>query len=211
VLDSAARGADHASIAETTGEASMKIARAALVLFAVGAIAATVTYAALPLSGRVLSNGELAGMKINGPDPVVTGASAWVANTRVPRSAQKAEITRLRKLGFVAGVYESLITNENRGGISGVQQFPSAKSASAQLAYESVANGPWTDFSVHGIPDARGFESINNSSSGRNVAFTDGDYYYIVGAGWSGGSTNAVSRGAVVAAALVLYHRVHGK
>jgi len=64
---------------------------------------------------------------------------------------------------------------------------------------------------VQGIPDARGFESISNSSSGRNVAFADGDYYHIVGAGWSGGSTNAVSRGAVAAAALALYHRVHGK
>jgi hypothetical protein len=150
-------------------------------------------------------------MKINGPDPVVTGASAWVTNARVPRSAQKAEIARLRKLGFVAGVYESLITNQNRSGISGVQQFPSAKSAMAELAYESTANGPWTGFPVQGIPDARGFESISNSSSGRNVAVADGDYYYIVGAGWSGGSTNAVSRGAVAAAALALYHRVHGK
>jgi hypothetical protein len=189
----------------------VKIARAVLILFAVSAIAATVSYAALPLTGRVLSSGELAGMKINGPHPVVTGASAWVANARVPPPAQKAEIARLRKLGFVAGVYESLITDPSRGGISGVQQFPSAKSAMAELAYESVANGPWSDFPVHGIPDARGFESISSAGSGRNVAFTDGDYYYIVGAGWSGGSTNAVSRGAVVAAALVLYHRVHGK
>jgi hypothetical protein len=67
----------------------------------------------------------------------------------------------------VAGVYESLITNQNRSGICGVQQFPSAMSALAELAYESTANGPWTGgFPVQGILDARGFESISNSSSG---------------------------------------------
>lgn len=189
----------------------VKIARAAVVLIVVGGVVASVSYAALPLTARVLHSGELAGMKISGPDRIITGASAWVTTAGFPRSAQKAEIARLRKLGFVAGVDESLITNQNRGGISGVQQFPSAKSATAELAYESTANGPWTYFPVHGIPGARGFESISNSNSGRNVAFTDGVYYYIVGAGWSGGSTNAVSRGAVAAAAVVLYHRVHGK
>jgi hypothetical protein len=189
----------------------VKLARAVLVLVVVGALAATVSYAALLLSGRVLSSGELAGMKVNGPDRVITGASAWVARTGDPSSNQKAQTARLRKLGFVAGVYESLITNENRGGISAVQQFASAKSAMAQLAYESTTNGPWTDFPVHGIPDARGFESISDSGSGRNVAFTDGVYYYIVGAGWSGGPADAVSRDAVAAAALVLYRRVHGK
>jgi hypothetical protein len=56
-----------------------------------------------------------------------------------------------------------------------------AKSAMAELSYESTANGPWAGFPVHGIPDAKGFESICNSSGGRNVAFDDGDHYYIVG------------------------------
>jgi hypothetical protein len=78
------------------------------------------------------------------------------------------------------------------------------------LAYESSVNGPWTYFPVQGIPGARGFEHIGSSGNGRNVAFSDGVYYYLVGAGWSG-STNAVSRSAVIAAALVLYHRVDGK
>jgi hypothetical protein len=189
----------------------VKLARAILVLVAVGAVAATASSAALPLTGRVLSSGELAGMKISGPHSVITGASAWAATVDGPRSAQKAaDIARLRKLGFVAGVYESLIANQNRGGISVVQQFPSAKSAMADLAYESKADGPWTDFTVRGIPGARGFESISSSNSGRNVAFTDGVYCYLVGAGWSGGSTYAVSRGAVAAAALALYDRVRG-
>jgi hypothetical protein len=156
----------------------------------------------------VLSSGELAGMKINGPDPVVTGASAWVTNARVPRSAQKAEIARLRKLGFVAGVYESLITQPEPQRHQRRPAVPIGEVCDGRVGLR--VHGEW-GFPVQGIPDARGFESISNSSSGRNVAFADGDYYYIVGAGWSGGSTNAVSRGAVAAAALALYHRVHGK
>ena len=189
----------------------MRIARVAVVLIVVGGTAASVSYAALPLTGRVLHSGELAGMTIRGPDRVTTGASAWVTTTGSPRSAQKAEIARLGKLGFVAGVDESLISNQNRGGISVVEQFPSAKSAKAELAYETTANGPWTYFPVQGIPGARGFEQISNSGNGRNVAFTDGVYYYVVGAGWSGGPTNAVSRSEVAAAAVALYHRLHGK
>jgi hypothetical protein len=189
----------------------VRIVRATAVLIVVGGIAASVSYAALPLTGRVLHSGELAGMTISGPDRVTTGASAWVTNEGLPRSAQKAEIARLRKLGFVAGVDESLSSDQGRGGISVVEQFRSAKSAKAELAYESTSNGPWTYFPVQVIPGARGFEQISNSGNGRNVAFSDGVYYYAVGAGWSGGSTKAVSRSAVIAAALVLYHRVHGK
>lgn len=185
----------------------MKVARAAVCLLVVGAIAASVSYAALPLTGRVLRSGELAGMTINGPDRVTTSASAWVSTT----DSSHSDVARLRKLGFVAGVDESLIGKQNLGGISIVEQFPSAKSAKAELAYETAVNGPWTYFPVQGIPSARGFEHIGNSGNGRNVAFTDGVYYYLVGAGWSGGATSAVSRSATIAAALVLYNRVHGK
>ena len=46
-----------------------------------------------------------------------------------------------------------------RDGLSAVEQLSSAKSAKAELAYESTANGPWTSFTVHGIPGARGFEA----------------------------------------------------
>jgi len=66
----------------------VKIARAALVLFAVGGIAATVSYAALPLTGRVLSSGELSGMKINGPNRVLTGAGARASSGAQRTSGQ---------------------------------------------------------------------------------------------------------------------------
>jgi hypothetical protein len=149
-------------------------------------------------------------MKPTGPVGVITGAGAWARGFY----HQSDQVGRLRKLGFVAGVGENLAVagNEDRFGVSAVEQFSSASAARAELRYTSTANGPWTDFPVHGIPGARGFEEIAHpGTSGRNVAFADGDYAYIVGAGWNGGSANGVSRSTLESAALVLYHRVHGK
>jgi prepilin-type processing-associated H-X9-DG protein len=120
------------------------------------------------------------------------------------------EVARLRKIGFVAGVDENLITpaNPDRYGLSSVQQFSSAAGAKSQLAHLLSAGGPWQYFSVSGIPGARGFDSAGSTSGGRNVAFVDGDYLYAEGAGWQGGSNFAVSRSAVSAAARLIYHRV---
>lgn len=190
----------------------MRITRAGVVALGVAGVAASVAYAALPLTGRVLRSGELAGMQANAPAHVVRGASAWVTSGGFAPLAPKAEIARLSKLGFVAGVNENLSTpgNPNRYGLSAVQQFSSAKFARAELAFVATSE-PRTSFRVHGIPGARGFESMSNQSNGRNVAFAVGDYYYIVGAGWTGSSSNAVSRNTLAAAALVLYHRVHGR
>jgi hypothetical protein len=42
------------------------------------------------------------------------------------------------------------------------------------------------------------------------VAFTDGSFYYIVGAGWLGSSSNAVSRAQLISTALALHQRVQG-
>jgi hypothetical protein len=194
------------------GEGVVRITRAAVVGVAVAGVVAAVAYAALPLTGRVLRSGELAGMKPNVPAHVVVGANAWVGSGGFAPLAPKAEIARLRKLGFVAGVNENVSTpgNQNRYGLSAVQQFSSAKSAAAELVFVSTSE-PRTSFPVHGIPGALGFESISNQNGARNVAFADGDYYDIVGAGWGGGSSNAVSRSTLTAAAVVLYHRVHGR
>jgi hypothetical protein len=116
----------------------------------------------------------------------------------------------------VAGIADSLITpdNQDRYGLSLVEQFSSPRSAAAELAHEtgpSAPGGPWTYFAVSGMPQARGFETIDQESGGRNVGFADGAFYYVVGAGWNGGASNAVSRAQVIAATLRLFHRVHGR
>ncbi len=63
-------------------------------------------------------------------------------------------------------------------------------------------------FPVTGIPGAIGFGGSGQGSSGINVAFDEGDYYYLVGQ-----SVSALGPGpehALIAAAQSLYHRVHG-
>ena len=189
----------------------MHIARVGVVSLAIAAGAAAVAVAALPLAGRVLVSGELARMTPSGEVGVIAGAAAWVRSGLGPN--QKAEIARLRKLGFIAGVRENLYAQHNlaRGGLSAVEQFSSATAARAEVVHESVANGPWLSFPVHAIPGARGFEHLSRQRNDRNVAFADGSYYHIVGGGWDGPSSNAISRSTVVAAALRLYQRVHGR
>jgi hypothetical protein len=181
---------------------------------ALAALAVTIAEAAtLSLTQRVLAAGQLAGMKPEHAPTVLKGASAYATAEGLNPSQTSTEAKRLTKLGFIAGVTEPLSspTNGNLGGLSVVIQFSSAASAQANLAEQSTSSGPWKYFSVAGIPGARGFEQISSSGSGRNVGFTDGPVYYLVGAGWSGGTSNGVSRTALSTVALALYHRVHGK
>jgi len=170
---------------------------------------ASASTAALPLTQRVLAAGELAAMKPLSAPVVVRGASAWA--TSFPKSSRKEELARFRSLGFVAGIDENLVTpgNTDRYGLSLMEEFSSAKSARTELAHAAAANPTWTHFAVPGIPGAAGFELAHGATGGRNVGFTDGPFYYIVGAGWLGSSSNAVSRAQLIAAALVLYQRVH--
>jgi hypothetical protein len=176
--------------------------------FAVGPASAST---ALPLTARVLQAGELARMKPLSPPVVVHGASAWVTAS-FPKSSRTAELARFRSLGFVAGIDENLITpgNTDRYGLSVMEEFTSATAATAELAHAAAANPTWTQFAVPGVPGARGFELTRGASPGRTVAFTDGSFYYIVGAGWLGSSSNAVSRAQLISTALALHQRVHG-
>jgi hypothetical protein len=199
-------------------EPMMRIAHRGVATFAVSVALAALAVAAaeaatLSLTQRVLAAGQLAGMKPSRSPTVLKGASAYAAAEGLNPSQISTEVKRLTKLGFVAGVNEQLssASNSNLGGLSVVMQFSSAASAKANLAEESTSNGPWKYFAVAGIPGARGFEAISSSGSGRNVGFTDGPFFFLVGAGWSGGTSNGVSRSTLSAVALALYHRVHGK
>jgi hypothetical protein len=158
---------------------------------------------ALPLTQRVLTAGEFAGMRPNAPPGVVTGAAAWAAGNG-------SQLKQLRNLDFVDGVAENLVTpgNANRFGLSMVMQFKTAAAAANELKIASTTNGPWKYFTVTGIPGARGFGGTSSGGGGVNVGFTVGPYYYLEGAGWQSGSSNAVSSKATIAAAQLIYHRV---
>lgn len=182
-------------------------AAAVLCLAVAGGAYGSGVAATFPLAQRVLKAGQFAGMKPSKPPTVINSASGW-AQGNTTMAAQ------LRHWGFVAGVAENMLTpgNQSRFGLSIVMKFASAASAKAELASDSTSNGPWRYFKVPGIPGARGFEALapagTGGTSGRNVGFTDGPYFYLVGAGWSG-DKNAVSRSAVIAGGLLIYQRVN--
>ncbi len=161
------------------------------------------------LKQGVLQSGQLGGMATQSAAPL-TNATDWAAADELSPQANKAEVARLKKIGFVAGLSLPLVTknNANRYGLTAVEQFKSPSGAKAELTHTVSTDGPWTSFPVPGIPGARGFEQGGSSGGGRNIAFTHDDYYYIIGSGWQTGASNAVPRAAIIAAAVALYHRV---
>jgi hypothetical protein len=92
------------------------------------------------------------------------------------------------------------------------ERFRSAKSARAEVAFAATPQPgvKQTGFTVAGIPGARGFDSSDGRSSGHNIAFAAGSYYYLVGVGWPTVLPHPPSRARLVTAAQRLYKRVHG-
>ena len=156
----------------------------------------------LPLTQRVLKAGQFAGMKPSSPPTLIRNPSAFFPGSQALEA-------RMRQLGFVAAVAEQLMDpgNPDRYGLSQVVQLSSAANAKSALKYYSTANGPWTRFTVTGIPGAVGFEQLG-SQGGRNIGFTLGPYFYLTGDGWQNGVKNAVPSSALQAAALLTYNRV---
>ena len=166
-------------------------------------VGSSVAASSLPLTQRVLKAGQFAGLKPSSPPTVIRNGAAFF-------QGDQALEARLRQLGFVAGVAEQLMTpgNPNRGGLSEVVQLSSAANAKSALKYYYTSNGPWTLFTVTGIPGAVGFEQSGGGFWGRNIGFARGPYFYLVGAGWQNGAKNAIPRSALQAAALLIYNRV---
>jgi hypothetical protein len=187
--------------------------RASIVRVAVGAavVAAVVgagsrvawarpTGSSLPLTARVLHAGDFLGLRPQGRVVVVPSPQQW-ALTEPPGSPFDAAL--LRKDGFAGGIFEHLHWQaRNTDGLSMVVQLGSPAAARKYLA---SYNGLATPFPVSDLPNAHGF----GDQGGINIAFADGDYAYLVGAGWNG-STPTVTKAQLLAAATLLYHREHG-
>jgi hypothetical protein len=171
---------------------------AAVILLA--SVGTGVAATSLPLTKRVLA---FAGMKPAGAPTVVRSAAVFA-------SGDAALVGELRRLDFVAGVAQQLSAsaNPNRFGLSQVVQLSSPANATAALRYYHTSNGPWTLFTVTGIPGAVGFEQSAGGQGGRNIGFAVGAYFYLVGDGWQDGAKNAIASSALQAAALLLYNRV---
>jgi hypothetical protein len=164
------------------------------------------------VKGRVLTAGELAGFKPAGNRTLGVDAASWAASGGTPASRRSSETTRLTGLGFVAAISEHLQPTSGGAaeGLSIVEQFRSAGSARTELAYQvKQGTGPGvTTFAVPGIPGASGFGGSSSETTGMNVAFSKGAYYYLVGAGWPTGTSSTPTRAELIAAAQHLYNRV---
>jgi hypothetical protein len=170
----------------------------------------------LPLSARVIAQGELAGFGPFGPARVETfrsPASFLAAYQQAATPAQvSAWVALLKREGFVAVAAEQLGSRKrNRGGLSWAMELGSPADARSELVKEvrtDESHGPVSRFVVAGIPGAVAFRLGTSSSGGDNVLFSDGRFLYFVGVGWSTGSKPA--RAALIAAAEKLYKRVRG-
>jgi hypothetical protein len=175
---------------------------------AVGVGSAAPRVSALPLTARVLHAGDFLGLRPQNPVIVIRNAARWAGLVEPPGqggSGALFDAARLKKDGFAGGISEHLHWQaRNIDGLSIVVQLGSHAAASKYL---TIYNGLATPFTVSGIPAARGF----GDSGGINVAFADGDYAYLVGAGWQPNATQRVSRTQLMNAAKLLYRRVHGR
>ena len=74
------------------------------------------------LKQGLLSSGQLAGMNTQGTAPV-NSISVWLAGENLAGSQAQAESARLRRIGFLAGVSEQMVspTNTDRFGLSTTQ------------------------------------------------------------------------------------------
>ena len=66
-----------------------------------------------------------------------------------------------------------------------------------------------TRFAVPGVPGATGLYAHRTDGAGYDAVFTDGPYFYDVGA-YSPDAKSPPTSAQVAAAAAAVYHRVHG-
>jgi hypothetical protein len=168
------------------------------------------------IRGRMLNNNEPAGFTESGRVIGLT-PKMWLQENQTPQNQVGSETARLGRLGFVKGVTEDLSAGSSQGALSGlslVEQFRTPKAARSELATEvrefkrSITSpAHYFAFAVAGIPGAQGSGTVSTGTAGIYLAFTEGDYYYLVGEG--GPDLRELKKAALRAAAVHLYHRVH--
>jgi hypothetical protein len=158
--------------------------------------------------GVMLVAGELPGFIPAGYRPPATSPQSWVAE--YPPAQRAPEAARLEALGFVAGIDEHLAPTKGGNGeaISNVEQFRSAKGATAEVAAQvnQALGRHETPFAVAGIPGAHGWGFSQSSMPDANIEFAVGPYYYLIGFGTS--AAIAPTHAQLIAAAQSLYRRV---
>ena len=184
---------------------SLSVAVVAGLLFGTGVALAS----PLPLAQRVLEAGDFLGLKPVGSPHATSDAARWAKTYAGPA----ATATTLKQVGFVSGLGEHLHWRANNiDGLSVTTQLDSAAHARAYMKSVYSSDPSYRPrFAVAGIPGAIGFGSIGVDQGGINVVFADGAFVYLVGAGWGPPSKHPPTKAQLVAAAKLLYHRVHGR
>jgi len=98
-------------------------------------------------------------------------------------SAVQDDPNRLRQIGFVAGARADLQNASANAGLTLVERFKTAAAARKEIPFTIALNGgpkSVTRFKVPGVPGAYGFAS-GGAGGGRNVLFTKGPDYFVVG------------------------------
>jgi hypothetical protein len=165
---------------------------------------------------RLLESHELSGFT-SGSVATYSSAKQWVSSPNDEQSAAQtaAEKAMLTRNGFRAGAVEQL-TNDSTGeqGLSIFEQFRSTTAARSALAYYisnlkkpavQATDGAYKSFKVPTIPGAVGY-SLGGTTGGSDIAFADGQYYYLVGR--EGATSHDVA--GLNTAAEDLYRRVRG-
>jgi hypothetical protein len=164
------------------------------------------------IGALVLRRGELPGFSTQSAVSTATAATRFASDEGIAADKVQKEAARLARVGFRSGAIEHLMSPAGAEGLSVVERLRSPGSARAEVAFAATPQPgtQQTDFAVPGIPGARGFDSSGAQSSGHNIAFAVGSYYYLVGAGWPSVVQHPPSRAQLVTAAERLYKRVHG-
>jgi hypothetical protein len=173
----------------------------------------------MALVERVVPAGMFPGFALDARPVVLRGATRW-ATAGEESLTPASETTRLRRLGFVAGVAEHL-SSEGKGrayGMSTVERFSSPAGARSELAAQqraavraARANGQSTGISaVSEIPGATALTIRASRTAGTTVSFAYGDYYYAVGVGHPGTPQSSPGVSSVTTAANALYLQAAG-
>jgi hypothetical protein len=171
------------------------------------------------LAERVVQAGELIGFEPDGLPQIVRSAEVWAGSDTLPRKQLAREVARLRRLGFVGAVVQFFNrSGGERQAISVAMQVGSAEAARAELldwyGNQKASTAPgerFVPFAVPGVPGARGVDRYTpGRGGGHNIAFSDGPFFYVVGAAYEGTAPRSRIRAEVIAAAAALYARVGG-
>jgi hypothetical protein len=186
-----------------------------------GASTTTTAAAGLPLTQRVIASPRLPRMHADALVRPVSSARQWLAERGLTGADLRREAARLRRLGFVAGARETLVSQRRNVAavVSIVEELGSPASAREELADESArvraaATSPGRTlrpFPVAAVPGAVGYEITRKGASTRFLGFSDGRFCYLLTSVAPVGALHAPPRAEVVAALRALYRRVHGK